>query len=785
MISKLDPKLRRYVASLRSPDAVPQAQAEPVDVIVATTGDLSDLQAAGFTQHSLFENPPNPLKIVTGTVAPDKLKDLADVDDVLEVEGPRDLDTQLNYSVPEIHADVLHNGTPARKGAGVVIGVIDSGIDWRHPDFIQPDGKTSRILAIWDQISGPGAGDQPGPYHLGVEYLQKDISNAIQGTRVLQTKDGQKDGHGTHVAGIAAGSGAAASCCHTANTYVGVAPAADLIIVRDAYQGYDLGNNAHLLDAVDYIFNHPQAAGKPVVINISLGGNVGPHDGTSLLEQAINMSIAAKPSRAVVVAAGNAADIAPNALETLCHVTTTVAGNGSAEIDFQIREGYEKDATLDLWYDRAGALNLEVVTDAGATSGVVDDGDSKSFTGNPGAAEAHRYTVDIAGTTNGPFNRNNNFRVSILRPDEGNLPKGDNWKLKLTNPGADPVNLHCWIDRGYHGPVFLPPLNPSDGKIRASIDSTLLIPATATAAISVANHATKTSCCDCWPEDGIINYSSRGPVARDAANNPKPDIAAPGLKITAAQANPANAPGRCWSCCPNACCCLYHDLDGTSMSAPHVTGTVALMFEANPTLTRDAILQALQASATPPPAGGTKETWGAGKLNALAAVNQVLPGGGGGSPHVVAASAEDGAFDPAENPALDRRLHGLPPAVRILRDRMEGLPGGAQLAAIISRHFSEVRRLINHNRRIAVMWHRSEGPRMLGRIFRGAMDPYASAAIRTPLHREYFDRWFDLLLQYGSPSLRRGITQYRPVLLQFLSLPLAAQLATEAATVSV
>ena len=242
---------------------------------------------------------------------------------------------------------------------------------------------------------------------------------AIQGTRVLQTKDGQKDGHGTHVAGIAAGSGAAASCCHTANTYVGVAPAADLIIVRDAYQGYDLGNNAHLLDAVDYIFNHPQAAGKPVVINISLGGNVGPHDGTSLLEQAINMSIAGKTGRAVVVAAGNAADIALNEKETLCHVTTTVAGNGSAEIDFKIREGYQKDATLDLWYDRTGALNLEVVTDAGATSGVVEDWGSKSFTGNPGAAEAHRYTVDITGTVNGPFNRNNNFRVTHSQAGRG------------------------------------------------------------------------------------------------------------------------------------------------------------------------------------------------------------------------------------------------------------------------------------------------------------------------------------------------------------------------------
>jgi subtilisin family serine protease len=786
MINKLDPHLRVRTKALRGAAAEPAAPGERVEVIVALTGDIADLEAVGFTPRSVFENPPEPLKIVTGSVPVDRLEELAAVEHVVEVEGPRRLHPLLNYSVPEIHADALHDETPSRKGIGVVVGVIDTGIDWRHPDFIQADGKTSRILALWDQINKPGAGDQAGPNGLGVEYLQQDISNAIQGQKTLQTNDSDKDdGHGTHVAGIAAGSGAAACCCHGTNTYVGVAPLADLIIVKRNYHAPVLGENVHLADAVNYIFNHPQAAGKAVVINISLGGNVGPHDGTSLLEQAINTAVSAQAGRVVVVAAGNSANLDPDRLETLCHVTTTVAGNSQAEIDFQVRDGYERSAFLDLWYDRGGALNLEVVADGGATSGVVNDGASKSFPANPGAAADHAYTVDIVGTTNGPFSRNNNFRVSINKPKKGNLPKGDNWKLKLTNPGSNPVSLHCWIDRGDHGPVFLPPANPPDGKIRASKDSTLTIPGTAAGAITVANHASKTSCCDCWPADGIIISSSRGPVARDAAHNPKPDIAAPGLEITAAQADPANGPGHCCSCCPDACCCLYHDLNGTSMAAPHVTGTVALMFEADPTLTRDAVLKALQDSATAPPAPGTKEAWGAGKLNALAAVNGVLPGGGGGgSPHIVAATAEDAPFDPVENSALDRRLHGLPPAVQILRSRVEALPGGIQLAAAISRHFSEVRRLINHNRRIATMWHRSEGPRMLRRAFLGAMDPHAPAAIRTPLHREYFDRWFDLLLQYGSPALKRGITQYRSALLEFLALPLAAQLESHVEVVS-
>jgi subtilisin family serine protease len=773
MISKLDPRLRIRAKALRNAAAEPEPPEKRIDVIVGLTGAIADLEAVGFVPRSVFENPPDPLKIVTGSVALDRLEELAAVEHVIEVEGPRRLRRHLNYSIPEIHADALHDETPSRKGYGVVVGVIDSGIDWRHPDFIQPDGKTSRILAMWDQVRKPQSGDNAGPAGVGVEYLQDDISKAIQGKRTLNTKDSDTDdGHGTHVAGIAAGSGSASSCCHFSNTYVGVAPGADLIIVRADEDG-DVGTNVRLSDAVKYIFHHPKAAGKAVVINISLGDNVGPHDGTTMLEQSISMAVAAQAGRAVVVSAGNSANLNPDALETLCHVTATVAGHGQAEIDFKIRDGYEYYATVDLWYDRASALNLEVVADGGATSGVVPDGTSSSFTANPTASADHLCTVAIEGNIHGPLSRDNNFHIKINKPKKGNLPKGDNWKLKLTNPGATAVKFHCWIDGGSYAPVFLPPVNPPDGKIRASSDTTLCTPATAVGAIAVANHASKTSCCDCSPDEGIRPASSRGPVAKNAASNPKPDIAAPGLDITAPQADPANAPGHCCSCCPDACCCLYHDLSGTSMAAPHVTGTIALMFEAKETLTQKDVLKALQSSATDPPAGGAKETWGAGKLNAQAAVNAVLGTGGGGGPHVVAVTADHAPLDLPEQAAFDRRLRGLPPALQMLRSRVEALPQGEELAATISRHFSEVRRLINHNRRIAAMWHRWEGPRVLRRVLWGAAEP--SAAERT-LDQEYFERWFDLLLQYGSPSLKQSIVAYRSTLLEFLAVPLAARL---------
>src|SRR3984957_8519603 len=208
MISKLDPHLRLRAKSFRGASVAPEEPEERVDVIVGLTGDIADLEAVGFTPRSVLENPSQLLKIVTGSILVERLEDLAAVEHVVEVEGPRRLHTLLNYSVPEIHADALHNDTPSRKGSGVVVGVIDTGIDWRHPDFIQPDGETSRILALWDQINNPGAGDKKGPNGLGVEYLQEDISDAIKGKKTLQTSDSEKgDGHGTHVAGIAEGRG--------------------------------------------------------------------------------------------------------------------------------------------------------------------------------------------------------------------------------------------------------------------------------------------------------------------------------------------------------------------------------------------------------------------------------------------------------------------------------------------------------------------------------------------------------------------------------------------------
>ena len=335
---------------------------------------------------------------------------------------------------------------------------------------------------------------------MSVSLLATTNLRCLEGHRCRCSLD--KDGHGTHVAGIAAGNGAPASCCHTPATYVGVAPRADLVVVRvgsDPETGTEVGENTRIVEGLDFIFNQSPALGMPTVVNISLGDNLGSHDGTSEVERAIDAFISGFGARAVVVAAGNFARTDKDGLPTRCHVKGAVPGNGDLEVEFEVREGNDENAFLDLWYDRAGTLNIEVIAHGGATSGTVHHGLDHSFIANPTADVKRRSRVFIDGTANGNFNRDNNFRITIVKPSSETFPRPV--EVQTTNPNAAPVNFHCWIDRGddIHEPIFLPPVDPPDGKIRASSDSTLGVPSTAAEAITVANHASRTSCCNCWP----------------------------------------------------------------------------------------------------------------------------------------------------------------------------------------------------------------------------------------------------------------------------------------------
>lgn len=197
-------------------------------------------------------------------------------------------------------------------GKGVIVGIVDTGIDWRHEDFIKPDG-TSRILYLWDmtdnsfETSGGKVGTHPpviqdgGAQGPGTLYTGKQITDALRGTDIVNSTD--NFGHGTAAAGTAVGNGRATANDVAAGSYTGVAPEADLIIVKAG----DCGafDDTYLL-GTHWIAQVAKQLGRPVVINHSLGGHFSAHDGGEPSEQLMDrLSGAGKPGIAITVSAGN------------------------------------------------------------------------------------------------------------------------------------------------------------------------------------------------------------------------------------------------------------------------------------------------------------------------------------------------------------------------------------------------------------------------------------------------------------------------------------------------
>src|ERR1041384_5318054 len=145
-----------------------------------------------------------------------------------------------------------------------------------------------------------------------MEFTKEEIDIALtkpEPLKWLATDDYDPDGHGTHVAGIAAGNGKPSGDCFGLGTYKGVAPEADLIVVctkvKRAETDPYIGDATDISRALRYVFRKAAERGQPAVVNLSQGGNMGPHDGTSMLELWIDILLLERSGRAVVKSAGN------------------------------------------------------------------------------------------------------------------------------------------------------------------------------------------------------------------------------------------------------------------------------------------------------------------------------------------------------------------------------------------------------------------------------------------------------------------------------------------------
>ncbi len=511
----------------------------------------------------------------SGKLSVSTLQQLVDNPNVERIETKKTYTPNLDLAAEDIGIVPVAGVRPlAETGKDVFIGIVDSGFDLSHPMFRDSSGNL-RVVALLDQTQG------------NTEYDTVTLETQwIAGG----SKPGRDtNGHGTHVATIAGGSKFA--------QYEGIAPEAKFLLVKTDFQNVDL--------AVSWIYR--KAGTSPCVANLSLGGHFGSHDGTTDAERIYDALIGS--GKILVVSAGNERN------DSL-HLNGLFVPNQIEEVTFDIFPKNPPDtpfAATTFWYPNVDNYELELITPSGQAFPIPTLGNTDSYGDGSLNIELSRLA----------YPRNNLTQIQVfLSFNTSNVPSSSlqDWRFRIRCLSATVGRFDAWfLNSGFAR--FRPhPLVKSEG--------TIGIPATSNGCIAVASHVSKNT----WDSDAgsqqdlraligrSSNFSSLGPT-RDGRW--KPEISAPGQYLTAGLADGSEL-SRVTERAKNGDRLV--SIEGTSMSAPVVTGAIALMLEKDPTLTPNRIKDILKETAKKD--DHTQDTpwtpgYGYGKLNIVAALSKI------------------------------------------------------------------------------------------------------------------------------------------------------------------
>jgi subtilisin family serine protease len=869
--------------SARAVGASSSSEQKRVIVGVTHDGDIEVLREAGLQAGLDFNGR------VRGSIAYEDLERLAAVPSVVYIEKVPEYYPTLDGTVAEMRVPwkVPPTDPWPGKGAGVIVAIIDTGIDIFHDSF-KKTATTTRILELWDQAASTGGSMPPAAFQqIGRVYSSADINAGLAAGPPFHSVD--KNGHGTHVAGIAAGNGSQDDRCSNPGKYVGVAPEADLVIVK----AIDLpeGAQSNEEDALKWCAQAGTRHGnKPVVINCSFGSSSGPHDGTDYddrtLEGILRPAGPVPSGLAIVCAAGNDGD-------NEIHENGIIAANGSATVSFTIPEDSIKRDYLDIWYNGTATLSLTLTAPPNPGLGgpnsigpiapgaagspftiggmTIEVGSSTApipihnnqkhiwvsitaartqlssainatvasitVASAAGFPTSGNYQIKIGseqltvtagqGTTTWTVTRGVNGTTAAAHPNNADVERSDvairpgQWQFTLLETAGVEANWRAWFETGPRGdphPTFRLP-SESDIVERRRFN-TIGSPGSALTAITVANYSDDNG--KIWPS------SSRGPqtlptqtrwqpnqvygvgnhviptgtqtgfryrcitagtsgaaepswpttLGQSVADGPvqwlavgalvhelKPTISAPGASVAAPRSreNSRENPQ------PSSCCDqLVVDKTGTSMSAPHITGLIALMFQKNRNLTFEQVRGHLQRATriegipgpeVPPifdPLLNIRASsiWGAGKANAAAVLADIPAAAGGGS-------GGGGSFS-IEESEWGYTPHTIYSRLGDWRSRFGPRPGLMLMAALISEHFDQVLRLVNNNSKVAAVWQHQGGPLLV----RHLLVSHPTDLIVMPAVVDGHDvglllqRFLWILKRFGNSNLQLNIGHY-------------------------
>ncbi len=556
--------------------------------------------------------------IITARIPLDAVSAVAELQGVDVIEGAQKVNFAMDSSRLLTGVDKVHAGQAPLNmpflGKNVVVADIDAGLDFGHPDFYTADRKTLRLKRVWLQTDTVG-GTVPARYGYGKEFTTTEAILA-KGT------DLSTYAHSTHVLGIAAGADTTGG-----NPYYGIAREADLVFTT--FGSVDTG----IADAMKYVFDYADSEGKPAVINMSLGTQMGPHDGTSLRDQMADQL--AGPGHIFVGSAGNDGLINTHVSKKFTTDTDTLligvafaesqGAAGTGEMQFWGEEGksfkirvctidkttllpvyqsrafnasrsYSGTVVLQKPYDQAGG-SFDIVTQTSPLNNRPTAHITLNLTDyKPGKVIAIMVTADAGSTVHGWCNQN--WCCFMKWNDKMDLPDNKYQTGEIGGVGKNVITVGAYVTRP---------------KVLTITGDTLVNGAT-------AGYATG------FPIHDIAPFSNQGPTVDGRM---KPDISAPGSYIISALNSHSYSDNSyvtkstdLW----NGRTYGYGAMQGTSMSAPQVAGIIATWLEAVPTLTTEQIRETFKNTAIRDKYTGSEpnNTWGYGKIDAYAGLVYIL-----------------------------------------------------------------------------------------------------------------------------------------------------------------
>lgn len=505
------------------------------DVIILYSGTLERVSETAESVTPLLKN----FAIVR--IREENIEKLASLEEVIYIEKPKRLFFEVADGRRVSCIDAVQTPRFRLTGKGVLIGVIDSGIEYANADFRQEDGAT-RIRFLWDQTV---EGTPPEGYRIGSEFSAEQINEALQQPnrtmRLQKVPSVDSSGHGTAVAGVAAGNGR-----NSGGRYRGTAPDAELIIVKLGNPGgVGFPRTAELMQAVDYIVQKAEMLQMPVSVNISFGNTYGAHNGTSLPERFL--------------------DAAAQIGRTLISVGTGNEGAEAGHTSGFVREGEETSVPLGV-QERQGAFSLQIWTDYTDVIGVTIKTPSGERVGPiREVMGAQRF---LTGKTEillyygepSPYSGLNEIFLEFLPVDD--YVNSGEWNIILAPEQIVTGRFEMWLPASYT-------LNEGTAFFYPTEELTLTIPSTASRVLTVAAYDADTM--------SYADFSGRG---RKNQNNQKPDLAAPGVNVVSVQGEEG-----------------YASFTGTSFAAPFASGGAALLMEWGITEKNDLFLYGEKAKA--------------------------------------------------------------------------------------------------------------------------------------------------------------------------------------------